>query len=99
MGQESVVQLIVEGGRPERERHHWLLGGGGQREVVAVTNLSVMQGHGVFVSEQQNNPNRLHTDPNCNVEQYSTNNRYNIIVLWLHTNPNYNLLQDSIKNT
>ena len=28
----------VEGGRPERERHHWLLRGCGQWEAVARTN-------------------------------------------------------------
>ena len=54
--------LIVEGGRPEQEDHHWLLRGGGKQCIAPIE--SVLQGNGVFVSEQQNNPNRLHTNPN-----------------------------------
>ena len=36
---------------------------------------------GVFVSESQNNPNRLYTNPNCYVVQDSINNTYDTIVL------------------
>ena len=48
---------------------------------------SVLQGRGLFVSEKQNNPNRLHTNPNWNVVKDSINNTYNTTVLWLYTNP------------
>ena len=58
-----------------------------------------MQGTGVFLSEQQNNPNRLHTNTNSNTVQDSINNTYDTIVLWLHTNPNCNVVQDIINNT
>ena len=51
------------------------------------------------MSEQQNNTNRLHTNPNEHVVQDSIKNVYDTIVLWLHTNPNCNVVQDSIKNT
>ena len=61
--------------------------------------LSVLQGRGLFVSDQQNNPNRLHTNPNCNVVQYSIKNTYNTTVPWMDTNPSCNIVQDSINNT
>ena len=53
-----------------RERHHCILrcggrlqaaGGGGKRWLSPIT--SVLQGRGVFFSEQQNNPNRMHINP------------------------------------
>ena len=40
-----------------------------------------MHGLIVFMSEQQNNPNRLHTNPNYNVVQDSINNTYDTILL------------------
>ena len=61
--------------------------------------LMVLQGCRVFVSEKQNDPNRLHTNSSCNVLQDSINNMYDTILLWLHTNTNSNVVQDSIKNT
>ena len=35
---------MVKGGRPECERHHWLLRGGGRQEAVAGTNCVVDTG-------------------------------------------------------
>ena len=51
----------------------------------------MLQGRGVFVSEQENNPNRLHKNPNCNVEQDSINNIYNTIVIYRTINRTYNV--------
>ena len=75
----------------------WGAAGGGKRCLPPI--MLVMQGTGVFLSEQQNNPNRLHTNTNSNTVQDSINNTYDTIVLWLHTNPNCNVVQDSINNT
>ena len=88
------------------ERHRCLLmyngqliatGGGRKQWLPPIT--SVLQGRGVFVSDHQNNPNRLHTNPNEHVVQDSIKNVYNTTVLWLHTNPNCNVVQYSINNT
>ena len=51
----------------------------------------VLQGRGVFVSEQQNNTNRLHTNQNCNVVQDSVQNTYDTIVLQTTINRTYNV--------
>ena len=40
---------------------------------------SLLKGPGVFVSEQQTNPNRLHTNPKCNVVKDSINGTYDTI--------------------
>ena len=55
---------------PDRERHQCLLkggqwkaaGGGGKRWMTPIA--SVLQGQGLFVSEQQDSTNRMHTNPN-----------------------------------
>ena len=53
--------------------------GGGKQCIPPI--MPVLQGLGVLVSDQENNPNRLHTNPNCNVVQDSINNTYNTIVI------------------
>ena len=55
---------------PDRERHQCLLkggqwkaaGGGGKRWMTPIA--SVLQGQELFVSEQQDSTNRMHTNPN-----------------------------------
>ena len=75
----------------------WGATGGGKKFLPPIP--SVMKGRGFFVSDQKNNPNRLHTNLKWNVVQDSINNTYNTIVLWLHINLNCNIVQDSINNT
>ena len=79
-----------------RERHNCLLrcawqleavGGSGKRWLQPI--CLVLQGRRLFVPEHQNNPNRLHTNPNWNVVHDSINNTYDTILLWLHTNLNF----------
>ena len=57
----------------------WGAGGGRKRWLPTIT--SALQGRGLSVSEQQNNPNRLHTNPNCNIVQYIIKNTYDTILL------------------
>ena len=59
----------------------------------------MIQGRRVFVSEKQNNQNRLRINPNCNIVHDGIDNTYDKIVLWLHTHMNYNVVQHSINNT
>ena len=78
--------------------------GGGRRAAGSgkwwlIPIVLVLQGHGVFVSEYQNNPNRLHTNKNCNIVKDGINNTYDTIVLWLHTNMNSTSVQGSMNNT
>ena len=44
-------------------------------------DMLVLQGRGVFLLDQQNNPDRLHTNPNCNIVKDSKSNTYYINVL------------------
>ena len=50
----------------------WGAAGGGKQWLAPIE--SVLQGWGVFVSENQNNKNRLHTNPNEHVVQDSIKN-------------------------
>ena len=48
----------------ERERHHWILRGGGQWEAVAGTNfVGAARAQSIYL-ENQNNKNRRHTNRN-----------------------------------
>ena len=63
---------------------------------------SELQGRRVIVPEHQNNQNRLHTNPNCNVVQDSINNTYDTIVLLKTINCTYNVnipIKSNIKIT
>ena len=59
--------------------------GSGKRWLTPI--VSELKGRGLFLSEQQNNTNRLHTNRNQHVVQDIIKNTYDTIVLWLHTNP------------
>ena len=56
--------------------------------------MSVLQGRGVFVSDKQNNTNRVHTNCNQHIVQDSIKSTYDTIVPWLHTtiNRTYNVI-------
>ena len=49
---------------PKQERHHWLLRGGGLWEAVAGTNSIGAARDRSFLSENQDNTNRVHTNQN-----------------------------------
>ena len=49
---------------PERERHHWLLRGGGRWEAVAGTNYVSAARAWSSCSGEVNNTNRLHINQN-----------------------------------
>ena len=54
----------VEGGRPERERHHWLLRGGRHWEAAACTNCVIAARARTICVGSERNKNRLHTNRN-----------------------------------
>ena len=99
MVQGSAGGSTVKDRRPERERHHWILRVAGDRKLWLTPFFSFLKVRRVFVSEYQNNPHRMHKNPNHNVVQDNINNTYDAIVPWLHTNQNCNIVQDSMKNT
>ena len=50
MGTGNAGGSTVEGGRPERECHHWLLRGGRRQEAVAGTNcVGDSKGRSIYV--------------------------------------------------
>ena len=76
-----------------RGRGRWIEGSGSRVPPLALNVRQVVEsgglrqfhrcykGHLLFVSVRQNNHNRLHTNPNYNGVQDSTNSTYNTIVL------------------